>query len=140
MTDQVLQLGEAAAERTLSLAGRTFDRIDMEKSSSVETADFGLTTYYDPDVKEKAIFKIVFFQLAGKDADTPDNQTGRDNLKVEKDKFTTLNFIVTDEDAGTETFVVKFTKGSYKETYNRVLGDQGQQIFRYNISFELQEV
>ena len=138
MANQVLQLGEAAAERTLSLAGRTFIKIPVEQSASVKTADFGLSTYFDPAVKEKDTFKITFFQLAGKDADTPDNQTGRDNILVEKNKFIPLNLIVTDEDGGTETFVVKFIR--YQETYNRVLGDQGQQIWRYNINIELQEV
>lgn len=138
MATQTLQLGEAAAERTLSLAGRTFQRSDVEQSASVKTADYGLSTYFDPTVKEKTTFRIIFFQLAGIDTDTPDNQTGRDNLKVEKDKFIPLNLIVTNEAGGTETFVVKFIR--YDETYNRVLGDQGQQIWRYNINFELQEV
>ena len=138
MADQILKLGEAAAERELSLAGRTFQRLDVEQSESVKTADKSLSTYFDPTVKEKATFKITFFQLAGIDTDTPDNNTGRDNLKVEKDKFIPLNLIVTEEDAGTETFVVKFIR--YNETYNRVLGDQGQQIWRYNINMELQEV
>ena len=138
MANQVLQLGQPAAERTLSLAGRTFNRSDVEQSATVKAADFSLSTYFDPDVKEKATFKITFFQLAGIDADTPDNQTGRDNLKVEKNKFIPLNLIVGNEAGGTETFVVKFA--NYRETYNRVLGDQGQQIWRYNINMELQEV
>lgn len=138
MADQVLQLGEAAAERTLSLAGRTFNKIPVEQSASVKTADYSLSTYYDPTVKEKDTFRITFFQLAGKDADTPDDQTGRDNILIEKNKFTNLNLIVTDEDGGTETFIVKFIR--YNEIYNRVLGDQGQQIWRYNITMELQEV
>ena len=138
MAQQTLQLGEAASERTLSLAGRTFQRSDVEQSESVKTADKSLSTYFDPTIKEKATFRITFFQLAGIDADTPDNQTGRDNLKVEKDKFIPLNFIVTNEAGGSETFSVKFIR--YQETYNRVLGDQGQQIWRYNITMELQEV
>ena len=138
MADQVLELGEAAAERELSLAGRTFQRLDVEQSESVKLADKSISTYFDPTVKEKATFRITFFQLAGIDADTPDNNTGRDNIKVEKDKFIPLNLIVTEEDGGTVTFVVKFTR--YDEIYNRVLGDQGQQIWRYNITIELQEV
>ena len=138
MATQTLQLGEAASERTLSLAGRTFQRSDVEQSESVKTADKSLSTYFDPTIKEKATFRITFFQLAGIDADTPDNQTGRDNLKVEKDKFIPLNFIVINEAGGSETFSVKFIR--YQETYNRVLGDQGQQIWRYNITMELQEV
>ena len=138
MADQVLQLGEAAAERTLSRAGRTFIKIPVEQSASVKLADKSISTYFDPTVKEKDTFRITFFQLAGIDTDTPDNQTGRDNLLVEKDKFIPLNLIVTNEAGGTETFSVKFIR--YQETYNRVLGDQGQQIWRYNIIIELQEV
>ena len=97
MADQVLKLGEAAAERTLSLAGRTFQKTPIEQSASVKTADFGLSTYFDPTIKEKDSFTITFFQLAGIDADTPDNNTGRDNILVEKDKFIPLNLIVTNE-------------------------------------------
>ena len=143
MAIQRIDLGEAAAERELSRVGRLpLQVLHIEQSGEVKTADFSLSTYYDPTIKEKLTFRITFTQLPGKDADTVDGKTGRDNIIVEKDKFTALNLILFDEDGGSATFEVKFRR--YDEIYMRPVGVHGHggtvTTWRYNIVMELQEL
>ena len=143
MAIQRIDLGEAAAERELSRVGRQpLKVLNVEQSGVVKTADFSLSTYYDTTTKEKLTFRIVFNQLPGKDADTVDGKTGRDNIKVERAKFIPLNLILFDEDGGSDTFEVKFTR--YDEDYMRPVGVHGHggtvNTWRWNIVMELQEI
>jgi len=136
MNTQKIKLGTSGSEKELSIVNRAFEHIPVDKDEVVETAD---STKYVYSNTEKQRWRINWTTLPSDNADTLDENCGRDNLKAEYDKKTNLSLLIYDDETpqGYSSYTVIFTY--YNEVYQRPLAGDPKDCWRYNISIELEE-
>ncbi|HUV84163.1 MAG TPA: hypothetical protein VMV86_00555 [Methanosarcinales archaeon] len=130
MNPQKILLGDIE----LSIVEIEFDMQPLPIEEIVECEDGSETQYY---VGIKNLFNISFSMLPANGVNTLDLKAGRNELKAEYDKHTSLAMVLYDEDGAISNYTVRFVTNSYKEKRLRPL--TGDKDWRYNISFSLKE-